>query len=200
MKRYIQILIIIIFSNGIGQTIKAEIKTAYNSTDKKENVVLQKTTPKSEYKIIIKTKSVPGYIDTTEIRKLNEPLKALTAFYAAMGGTMCDGENCKLTTALGLGKQGSHKHKALIKIYFPNDKVAETLLKQNCYLRPSGASTFSDFQYLTIIDFGDTIKVDYNLMYYNHGDIEWTEGPDIYLFKDNVFIKSKRNLWKHLDK
>ena len=160
----------------------------------------EKSMVKNEtYKIIIRTE-MPGEIDTTTIEKLNESLKALTAFYSAMGGTMCSGEYCDLTTALGLGKQGSDKHKSIIKKYFPNDKVAETVLKQGCYLRPSGASTFSDFEFLTITDKGDTVLVDYKLMYYNRGEIEWTEGPDIYIFKDNTFEKVKRNLWTFVDK
>ena len=146
------------------------------------------------------TTEIPGEIDTTTIEKLNEPLKALTAFYSAMGGTMCSGEFCDLTTALGLEKQGSEKHKNLIKKYFPNDKVAEAVLKQNCYLRPSGASTFSDFEFLTIIDKGDIVIVEYNLMFYNREKIEWTKGPDKYLFKDNKFENLKRNLWTFADK
>ena len=133
------------------------------------------------------TTEIPGQIDPTTIEKLNKPLKALTAFYSAMGGTMCTGEYCDLTTALGLGKQGSKRHKNLIKMYFPKDKVAEIVLKQDCYLRPSGASTFSDFEFHTIFDKGDTVMVDYNLMYYNSGEIMWTKGPDKYLFKNNKF-------------
>ncbi len=143
---------------------------------------------------------IPGVIDTTIIEKLNEPLIALTALYSALGGTMCNGEHCALTTALGLGKQGSEKHKNNIKKYFPGDKVAETVLKQDCYLRPSGASTFSDFEFLTVTDKGDTIFVDYKLMHYNRGEIEWIEGPDIYLFHGNKFEKVKRNLWVFAEK
>jgi hypothetical protein len=143
---------------------------------------------------------IPGEIDTTTIEKLNEPLKALTAFYSAMGGSYCSGEFCDLTTALGLGKQGSEKHKTLIQNYFPKDKVAEMVLQQDCYLRPSGASTFSDYEFLTIIDKGDTVVVEYNLMVYNRGEIEWTKGPDTYLFKENKFKKLKRNLWAFADK
>ena len=100
-------------------------------------------------------------------------IKALTAFYSAMGGSNCSREFCDLTTALELGKQGSDRHKNLIKTYFPNDKVAETVLKQDCYLRPSGASSFSDFEYLTLIDKGDSVYVNYRLMYYNSGEIIW---------------------------
>ena len=67
-------------------------------------------------------------------------------------------------------------------------------------MRPSGASSFSDYEFLTITDKGDTVLVDYKLMYYNRGEIEWTEGPDIYMFKDNKFEKIKRNLWSFVEK
>jgi len=209
MKIFIAILTIIQFASCGGQTkTKVENKMAI-STDQNSNAIsvdtiktitTRKTQTKIIYKIIIKTNSVPGDIDTTVTKKLTEPIRALTAFYATMGGTMCDGENCELTTALGLGKQGSDSHKNLIKKYFPKDKVAEAVLKQNCYLRPSGASSFSDFEFLTITDKGDTVLVDYKLMYYNRGEIEWTEGPDIYVFKDGIFEKIKRNLWTFADK
>ena len=140
--RQFQIILIIFPSASCNQTKTAKKNTVQNNI----------------YEIILRTKisqpeidsetgekyttQIPGKIDTATIKKLEEPLIALTAFYSAMGGTMCDGEHCKLTTALGLGKQGSDKHKNIIKKYFPEDKVAETLLKQDCYLRPSGASTF----------------------------------------------------------
>lgn len=203
------LLTIILFVSCGGQnrtgeenqtTVSVDKNTINISVDSNKTIVGQRLDNKTVYKILHKTNSVPGDIDTTISKSLNEPIRALAAFYAAMGGTMCDGENCELTTALGLGKQGSDKHKDLIKNYFPNDKVAETVLKQDCYLRPSGASTFSDFEYLTITDLGDTVEVDYNLMYYNRGNEEWTKGPDTYLFKDNSFKKIKRNLWTHSDK
>ena len=169
----------------------------------------EKTATKTEtYSIILKTESqeensdasqIPGEIDTIAIQKLSEPLKALTAFYSAMGGTNCDGEFCDLTSALGLEKQGSELHKNLIKTYFPDDKVAETVVEQNCYLRPSGASSFSDYEYLTITDKADTVVVDYRLMVYNRGEVQWVEGPDVYVFKDKVFKKVKRNLWSHAE-
>lgn len=160
------------------------------------------------YKIVLKTKfphkdsstyQVPGKIDTTVVQKLSEPLKALTAFYSAMGGTLCDGEYCRLTSALDLGKQGSDLHKNLIKTYFPGDKVAETVIEQDCYLRPSGASSFSDFEFITITDKKDTVTVNYRLMNYNQGSVKWIEGPDIYVFKDSKFSKVKRNLWSFVE-
>ncbi|MBO9619766.1 MAG: hypothetical protein J7539_12110 [Niabella sp.] len=147
------------------------------------------------YKIIVKTKSIPGDINSTEIKKLDEPLIAMAAFYSSMGGTMCTGESCELTTALGLGKQGSDRQKELLKKYFPDDKAAQTAIAQNCYLRPSGASTFSDFQYLTLIKSGNTVKVYYSLMSYNHGKTNWTKGPDIYVLHDGEFKTIKRNIW-----
>lgn len=199
MKLIATILLSVLLTS-CGQTISQDKAVAKNE----------------QYKIIVRTEmpepekdpetgelystEIPGEIDTMTIEKLNEPLKALTAFYSAMGGSYCSGDFCDLTTALGLGKQGSDKHKSPIIKYFPNDKVAETVLKQDCYLRPSGASTFSDYEFLTIIDKGDTVVVEYNLMVYNRGEIEWIKGPDTYLFKDNKFKKLKRNLWTFADK
>jgi hypothetical protein len=72
-------------------------------------------------------------------------------------------------------------------------------VEQNCYLRPSGASSFSDYEYLTITDIADTITVDYRLMVYNRGEVQWVEDPDVYIFKDNVLKKVKRNLWPHAE-
>ena len=163
--------------------------TMWTSDDKSES-----------YKIIVKTNSLPGDIDTNEIKKLNEPLKAVAAFYSSMGGTMCDGETCELTTALGLGKQGSDLQKNLIKSYFPDDKAAKTAIAQDCYLRPSGASTFSDFQYLTLVTRMDTVKVLYVLMRYDHGKSDWIKGPDIYLLQNNKFKTIKRKIWDWADK
>ncbi len=156
-----------------------------------------KTIPKIEtYTIIKKTTSVPGIPDNPTIKKLDE---ALSAFYAAMGGSNCYKDYCDLTTALGFGKQGSEEHKSIIKKYFPNDTVAALVIKQNCYLRPSGASYFSDFEYLTITNKGDTVIVDYKLMQYSHGKTKWTEGPDMWKFKDSKFEKINRNLWTWID-
>ncbi|MDR7211680.1 hypothetical protein [Flavobacterium piscis] len=153
----------------------------------------------ASYKII-KTENENLEIDSIEISKLPIHLKALAAFFAAMGGTNCTNDTCELTTALGLSKQGSQSQIDLIKTYFPNDKVAETLIKQDCYLRPSGASTFSDFEFLNIIDLGQNVKVEYNLMIYDHGDVKYIKGPDYYTFQQTIFMKTKRNLWKHIEK
>lgn len=183
---------------------------ACGHTTQKENKPFKNNMQSRIYKIILKTylsepeqdidtkeiytTEIPGKVNTDEVQKLDEPLRALSAFYSALGGTMCDGEHCDLTTELGLGKQGSEKHKSLIRKYFLNDKVAEVVLKQDCYLRPSGASSFSDYEFLTITVLEDTIKVDYKLMHYDHGNIKWSKGPDLYIFKKGKFEKIRRNL------
>lgn len=155
---------------------------------------------KSIYKIIIRTNTLPGDINYKQIGKLEEPLKAISAFYSAMGGSYCNADSCELTTALGLGKQGSEAHKKLILKYFPDDKVAKTVIKQDCYLRPSGASTFSEYEYLTLSVIKDTVKVYYSLSYYNRGELSTTKGPDIYIRENNRFRMLKRNLWAWVDK
>ena len=77
--------------------------------------------------------------------------------------------------------------------------LALAVLEQNCFLRPSGASTFSDFEYLTICQKGDTVDVNYSLMNYNQGVAKFTKGPDSYYYNNSIYKKLKRNLWKHID-
>ncbi len=197
MKKTIVPILLSFFLISCGHTNQKEKNIANNNEYK---IILRTEIPKPE--IDAKrgeqyTTKVPGEIDPTAIKRLNAPLKALTAFYAAMGGSYCSGDFCNLTTALGLGKQGSEKHKTLIRNYFPQDNVAEMVLQQDCYLRPSGASSFSDFEYLTITDKGDSVFVDYRLLYYDRGETICFEGPDIYLFKDNTYKNIKRNIWTH---
>ncbi len=170
----------------------------WNNEDNSK-IHIAKSGQKAEYKIIIKSNTVPGEINIAIVNQLPEPIKALAAFYAAMGGTNCTGEECGLTTALGLGKQGSDEHKSLIRKYFPDDKVAEAVLTQNCYLRPSGASAFSDFEYLTISIDGDSVMVSYKLLDYNHGTSSFTTGPDSYYYTDSIYKMVNRNLWKFID-
>ncbi|MEP6684394.1 MAG: hypothetical protein ABJA35_14090 [Parafilimonas sp.] len=187
-----------------NESISVQTDTTVQTNNAKEDTSQVQSQPLAQIndtlKIILKTKSIPGDVDKNVIKQLPEPLKALTAFYAAMGGSNCNGDSCELTTSLALGKQGSDAQKSLITNYFPNDKVAELVVSQDCYLPPSGASSFSDFQYLNLINLGDTVKVDYSLMLYNHGKTDFKKGPDIYLFQDNKFTKLKRNIWESADK
>lgn len=192
MNATIMIFLLTIFLTSCGNRIAQRNKLSKNDTF---YIVLRTELSAPEIDPEtgeVYTTEIPGEIGH-DINKLEAPLKAIAALYSAIGGTMCNGEYCDLTTALGLGKQGSIKHKRLIKKYFPNDKVAATVLKQDCYLRPSGASSFSDFEYLNLSCKGDTVLVNYNLVVFNRGEIKIFKGPDIYLLKNNQFEILRRN-------
>jgi hypothetical protein len=146
--------------------------------------------------IPIKTKKV----NETLVAGLPGYLKGLAALYSAMGGSDCIELHCELTSALGLGKQGSDAQKNLIKKYFPDDKVAKLLIGQDCYLSPSTSSSFSNFQFLSFTIFKDSIQVNYQLAVLDHGNVKNINGPDIYIFKNQVFINKKRVLYAWTDK
>lgn len=175
-------------------------RASQNSDDKKldSSDLVQVDSGQTEivsYPIILPATQIPGTIDDSLVAHLPAHVKAVAAFYSAMGGTDCDGETCKLTSALALGKQGSEQHKALIAEYFPGDKVAEAVLAQDCYLRPSGATSFTEFAYLTIRDYGDSLSVDYELFQYDRGQAERTQGPDTYSYEDGKFKNLTREIW-----
>ncbi len=151
------------------------------------------------YPLIIKSATLPGKINTEIMQQLPTSIRAVAALYAALGGSLCDGETCQLTTALDLGNQGSAKHKGIIAAYFKDDKVAKAVLEQDCFLRPSGANAFSEFEYLTIYSFNDTVKVDYSLVYYNEGRSTTSKGPYLYAYKANTFKVIKREIWKQFE-
>jgi len=193
--------------NQNNEQEKTELITQSDSTITKQidtPFVVKQSQPEITYKIVLTNEA--NHINTSDINKLSEPLKALTALYAALGGTNCmndaDATTCELTTALGLGNQGSEEHKNLIKKYFANDKLANAIIKQDCYLPPSGASFFTEYDYLNISDIGDTVKVDYKISYVNghDGDIKIKKGTDIYTFQENTFTKIKRSIFPELDK
>ena len=136
-----------------------------------------------------------GRIDTIVVKSLSEPFRGITALYSAMAGTACDSTTCELTTALRLGDQGSDAHKALIIKYFPKDKLAKELLMQDCFLSPAGSSRFSEYMYLIISQYKDTIKVIYKTCFYDHGAASFTKGRDLYLFHNNHFEAIRRRYW-----
>ncbi len=199
MKKIISISVLLILLSCNGET-KRLISTKNKGTFK---IILKIYLPEPFENLnseTVDSTELPGEIDTTSINKMNEPLLALTAFYSALGGSYCCDTTCNLTSALGLGRQGSDKQKSLIAKYFPNDKLSKLVLEQDCYLRPSGASSFSEYEFLTILDLTDTVYVDYRLMYYDRGDVSWEQGPDIYLYKNGTFKKIKRNIWTWVEK
>jgi hypothetical protein len=146
--------------------------------------------------IPIKTKK----IDKSVVVGLPDYLKGLAAFYSAMGGTDCIELQCDLTSALGLGKQGSDAQKNLIRKYFPEDKVAKLVIGQDCYVSPNGSSSFSDFHALSFTVTGEIIQVNYQLAVLEHGNVKNINGPDIYIFKNQVFKNKKRVLYAWTDK
>jgi hypothetical protein len=141
-----------------------------------------------------------GKLNIPMVTGLPPSLKAMAAFYSAMGGTDCFEQQCALTTALGLGRQGSDAQKKLIQKYFPNDKAARLVIGQDCYLPPSSSSSFSNFAALSFAVNGDSIRVNYLLDVYDHGNMKTISGPDIYIFKDQIFINKKRVLYAWTDK
>ena len=156
-----------------------------------------------KYIVIKATKEIPGDINQDVVDNLDEPLKAIAAYYSALGGSNCTqdttfAETCDLTTALGLGNQGSEKHKALIKKWFPRDKAAKQLLAQGCFQRPSGASSFTDYVYLSLIRQGDTVIINYSLMLYQRGKITYLKGPDKVLIRNNQIKVLRRHIWEKI--
>jgi hypothetical protein len=146
--------------------------------------------------IPIKTKK----INSALINGLPEYLKGLAALYSAMGGTDCIELHCELTSALGLGKQGSDAQKNLIKKYFPDDKVAKLIIGQDCYLPPNTSSSYSNFQSLSFTVNKNIIQVNYQLTVVDHGNVKNINGPDIYIFENQIFKNKKRVLYAWTDK
>jgi hypothetical protein len=141
-----------------------------------------------------------GKVDKTRVAGLSPALKALAAYYSALGGTDCIELTCELTSALGLGNQGSAAQVNLIKKYFPGDKAAILVLGQNCYLPPSTSASFSNFKSLSFTVNGEIVQVNYQLLVYEHGNSKIISGPDVFSFKNQVFKNKKRVLYAWVDK
>lgn len=124
-------------------------------------------------------------INNKDINQLNEPLKALAAYYSTLAGSDCDRGTCELTTALGLGNQGSREHKEIITKWFNVNPVTEDRLKVNFFLPASGSSVFSDYAFLIFTVKNDTVCVKYEVNYYNHGKGSLKKGVDKILFSNN---------------
>lgn len=70
---------------------------------------------------------------------ISEPEKAILAYFAASANAGCDLEgNCKLTEALGLGKQGSKVHQELLTKWFKKDKKLEEIVKNKFKVTQQG--------------------------------------------------------------
>ncbi len=151
------------------------------------------------YQIIVANDTAPGRINYEIIENLSEPMKAVLAFYTFMGAS-CDGDLCHISRAMGFSDSTRKKESGLIKKYFPNDSAARLMVRGGYYLGGEGSSAFTDYSYLTITDFGNKVRVAYNLICWRRGLAPSIKGPDVYLFKNNIFITVKRHLFKWTDK
>jgi hypothetical protein len=156
-----------------------------NSKAQKTYILISKKTEKLNKAVVT---ALPPY------------LKALAAFYSAMGGTNCMDQQCALTSALGLGQQGSDAQKSIIQKYFPDDKVARLVIGQDCYLPPNSSTTFSNFSSLNFVIYGEDVRVNYVLDVFENGKMKVINGPDIYHFRSQVFKNTKRVLYAWADK
>ncbi len=142
------------------------------------------------------SKQIPGFtkkvkvaeINKSDIDKLSQPLKALAAYYSALAGTNCDGNNCELTSALGLGSQGSDEHKKIIEKWFPHDSVAQGLLAQNCIQSSNGSSNFTNYNSLIFKVKGDTVFTSFIILKYYHGESTLQNGNDKAVIDSNQII------------
>lgn len=135
-------------------------------------------------------------INKSDIVKLNEPLKALAAYYAAMASSDLEDDGYSLVDALNLGKQGSSNHKQLIEKWFANDNVAKVLLRQDCFQPAPGSSYFRFYNNLDFKVKGDTITINYEVGTYNHGKSSILKDTDIALIKNKEIIMLRQKIWK----
>jgi hypothetical protein len=159
---------------------------------------------KEHYKLIVREKVyIPDFkmkkymakVNEKDVRKLNEPLRALAAFYSALSSSSCksvsDGQECDLTLALGLGKQGSTEHKDILRKWISPNFVLDVTLKQDCLLRPESSSHFNSYSFLEFIATQDTVKIYYRVVYFDAGNGSSHIYHDVAVIKNNKidFIK-----------
>jgi hypothetical protein len=146
------------------------------------------------------SKSIPNFtkkvkvseINKEDVNKLNEPLRALAAYYSALAGNNCDGTNCGLTSALGLGVQGSNNHIDLIKKWLPNDTIARTLVRQNCFQSSNGSSYFTNYKSLIFDINKDTVIVKFVILKFDHGKTSLQGETDTAIVHNNETIRISR--------
>lgn len=141
--------------------------------------------PTTKYVLIKPIKKYDGnnrpYITTEVIQKtvdrLNEPLRALTAYYACGIQSNCEYFDttgaviCQLNAALGLGKQGSDQHIALLQKWFPGNKEVQSIIDDHCWVGLPGSSNFLEYRHLSFSHHLDTVTIRYSYIIYSHGNI-----------------------------
>lgn len=116
-------------------------------------------------------------VDQNAVDRLSAPLKALATYYSGFAGSDCVYDDstqnvlCGLTTALGLGFQGSDKQVGAIAKWFPADTTAREMIKTNCWVGNPGSSqtAYNDFSYLGFVVAHDTVIVNYRFGLYHRG-------------------------------
>jgi hypothetical protein len=185
----------------LEQNYPTNMKTVYTAiicSLLSANIIAQSIIEKEGfYPLIEKAETIPGTINWASINKLSEPLRAIAAYYAAMQGSGCLGDTCGLTSALGLGWQGSSAHQGIIEQWFKGDKTAKELLAQNCYLPPNTSSSFSDYVFLELIQKGNEVQVRYKVMFYFHGKTSYISSKnDLFEIVGNTIFVRKKAMWK----
>ncbi len=135
-------------------------------------------------------------VNIEDVKRLNEPLKALAAFYSCLAGSNCDDGKCELTTALFNSAQGSVSQKNSISKWFSNNVTAKKVLAQNCFVSSSSSSSFADYALLEFLVSADTVKINYAVNEYDHGKSSLNKGQDLAIIKSNQVLMIKQNIWK----
>lgn len=173
-----------------SKCLNPELKNQHNKEVFKPNRSAQNI-----FILISKSKNKIGIINKKDIDQLSEPLRAIAAFYSAVGGSNCSFDKCGLTSALKLGNQGSQAHKNILEKWFPDDSVVKLILAQNCYQPPSGASISSEYAYLKLEKKGKIVLVHYHLIIWNKGKVNHLYAIDQYILKDHSIQSLKRHVW-----
>ena len=134
----------------------------------------------------------PTEVDTLELARLSDPLKAIAIYYLTISRMLCDEKIGTLTIGLEPGHQVSENEKILMEKYLPKDSIVDVINNAQSSFFPYSDARISNFEYLTIINREDTIVVDYSLQFVNDTDC-YVKGPDFYLLKENKFKAIKRN-------
>jgi len=136
-------------------------------------------------------------VNQKAVDKLNEPLRALAAYYTCWIQCNCEfdsGEqiSCELTRALGLGDQGSEKQIAILQKWFPSDNQVQSAIDMHCWVGMPGSSNFLEYSNLTFLEKSDTVKVSYRYIRYDHGATSTIVKNDVAVVRKDRIVFLKR--------
>lgn len=184
--------VLLVISLFMQISLYAQVKRTY----KKEYVLLKVVRKKMTFNEKTKLYNITE-ANQKDIDKLNEPLRALAAYYSGLAQSNCDYDSndhvlCTLTTALGLGRQGSEKQISLISKWMANDTVAQAIINDSCFVGMPGSSHFTDYDFLNFTVNQDTVVISYGRLFYDHGATSRDRRKDIALIKNNAIVFIKR--------